>query len=126
MILDKRYRGNRLAGFHKCFFLSVQYYRFYPGGICGFFGADIFAPDLGVAVKIKRRCHYKSQDDLPKHLKPSRQTILVPFLVRYPLLLGEAFSPELEVIVNKSDHAKPDGAEDHQTDVSLIEVGQQE
>jgi hypothetical protein len=42
------------------------------------------------------------------------------------LFFGDALGPEFQVVVDKPDDTQPDGAEKHESDIGLVQVGEQE
>src|SRR5690349_3102930 len=101
MILYKWNRGDRVLCFHEVFSAIVHHLRD-DCGIAFFWHTLVFTPDLYVTIEIKHRSNCNTKSNLTKDLEPTCESILIPFLVSYTLLLRDSFCPQLEIVIYKT------------------------
>ncbi len=70
-------------------------------------------PDLDILVKGKRQANDKAQANLPNNLETPRQAIFI--VLKF-----------FEVVVDKANHARPDGRDDEQDNINVGQVGKEE
>src|SRR6478752_2279814 len=106
-------------GFHKIFWLIIYSLGEY-GCISHYWYPLIFSPDSYISIEIKCCSHKNSKTYLSENFKPSRQSIFIPFFISNTLLVCKSLSPQLQVIINKTDDAKPYCSNQHQYYINCI------
>src|SRR5678809_11683 len=115
----------RHFGFHKIFWLIIYSLAEYCCITC-YRHTPVFSPYSYISIKIKCSTHKNSKTYLSKNFKPSGQSIFISFFISNTLLMCKSLSSQLQIIINKTDDAKPNCSDQHQYNIYCIKSGKEQ
>src|SRR5688572_1555171 len=125
MTFYKRNSCHWYFGFHKIFWLIIYSLAEY-GCVTGCRHTLVFSPYPYISIEIKCGPHKNSKTYLSENFKPASQSIFIPFFISNTLLMCKSLSSQLQVIINKTDDAKPYCSNQHQYYINCIKPGKEQ